>query len=78
MLSEIIADRLSKNLPIKLHLGCGHQKLQGYLNVDGEFMNYDKEIIIHDISQPFPIPNNCVDEILTVHVIEHFSEKFLL
>jgi len=75
MLSEIISEKLSKSLPIKLHLGCGHQKLQGYLNIDGEFMRHDNDIIIHDISQPFPIPDNCVDEILTVHVIEHFSRE---
>lgn len=60
---------------VRLHLGCGHQKFEGYINVDGEYMSYDSEIVIHDISKPFPIDDNCVDEILTVHVIEHFSRE---
>ena len=61
--------------PVRLHLGCGHQKFESYINVDGEYMSYDNDIVIHDISKPFPLDDNTVDEILTVHVIEHFSRE---
>ena len=60
---------------VRLHLGCGTVKIPDYLNIDGEYMCHDPEVIIHDISKPFPVSDNCVDEILTVHVIEHISRQ---
>jgi ubiquinone/menaquinone biosynthesis C-methylase UbiE len=30
-------------------------------------------VTIHNLTDPYPIPDNSVDEILTVHVIEHIS-----
>jgi predicted SAM-dependent methyltransferase len=47
--------------------------MEGYLNVDGEYMSHDPEVTIHDITRPFPIAENTVDEILSVHVIEHIE-----
>jgi SAM-dependent methyltransferase len=41
-------------------------------------MAHDPNVLIHDITKPFPLPDNCVDEILSVHVIEHISRQYIL
>ena len=64
--------------PVRLHLGCGTVKLDGWINVDGEYMSSDPEVAIHDITKSFPIADNIVDQILTVHVIEHLSRQFIM
>ncbi len=73
LLENKINELISQNLPIKLHLGCGPVKLKEFINVDGEYCATDPEITIHDISEKYPIPDNSVDEILSVHVIEHIE-----
>ena len=56
---------------LKLNLGCGENKLQGYINVDkfGEpDIKYDLE------SFPWPWEANSVSEILLIHVLEHLGK----
>lgn len=62
--------------PVRLHLGCGPNVFDGYINVDGDYILNSKGgkpegVIIHDITSRYPLPANSVDEILSVHVIEH-------
>lgn len=57
--------------PVRLHLGCGSRLFDGYINVDGHYLTGTPGVIIHDITQPLPLMDQCVDEILSVHVIEH-------
>lgn len=58
---------------VKLNLGCGPVHLDGYVNVDvvnpEQHKNPD---LIADIRHLDMISDNSVDEILSVHVIEHF------
>lgn len=61
--------------PVRLHLGCGSRIFDGYINVDGEYMRDNPDVTIHDITQPFPLPGDSVDEILTVHVLEHITRS---
>lgn len=61
--------------PIRLHIGCGSRIFEGYINVDGEYMRHDPNVIVHDITQAFPLADNSVDEILSVHVIEHIMRN---
>ncbi len=68
MLADIVENTSG---PIRLHIGCGSRLFDGYLNIDGEYMQGTTGVILHDITKPFPIPDNSVDEILSVHVIEH-------
>ncbi len=57
----------------KLNLGCGDKILDGYINVDvvesRAGKNPDVICDLHDLSI---FESNSVDEILAVHVIEHF------
>jgi ubiquinone/menaquinone biosynthesis C-methylase UbiE len=56
---------------VKLHLGCGLKKIEGYVNVDiRPEVNPDVIDNIHELSN---ISNNSVDEIYACHVLEHFG-----
>jgi len=56
---------------VRLHIGCGSRIFDGYINVDGDYMAGTPGVTIHDITKPFPLSDSSVDEILSVHVIEH-------
>jgi hypothetical protein len=60
---------------IRLHVGCGSRIFENYINVDGQYMAHDPAVAIHDLTTPFPLPENSVDEILSVHVIEHIPRS---
>lgn len=59
--------------PLKLNLGCGDKILDGYTNVDvAESRNGHKPDVLCDLHRLEPFADNSADEILSVHVIEHF------
>lgn len=74
-LEQLVHDKLNRQEPVRLHLGCGSRIFDGYINVDGEYMRDHPDVIIHDITQPFPLADDSVDEILTVHVLEHITRS---
>jgi SAM-dependent methyltransferase len=59
--------------PVKLNLGCGDKILPGYVNVDvveaRAGMRPDVVCDLHDLA---PFDDASADEILSVHVVEHF------
>jgi len=58
---------------IKLNLGCGDKILPGYVNVDVvEARAGMKPDVICDLHDLVPFADASVDEILSVHVVEHF------
>jgi SAM-dependent methyltransferase len=57
--------------PVKLHLGCGHIRIPGFLNVD--ILESSAVDLQDDISRLNKVPNNSVDLIYACHVLEHFS-----
>lgn len=54
----------------KLHLGCGPNVLDGWLNTD---ISASKERIYLDAGKPFPFPDGTFDYVYSEHVIEHIS-----
>lgn len=75
----------SKNSkPLRLHLGCGTNLAQGWVNIDN---NYDKNIDLRkldlnwDLTKPLPYKKDTVDLIFHEHFIEHLKkpdgEEFL-
>lgn len=58
---------------VKLHVGCGPKKLQGYVNCDiSREVNPDVVVDVTNLTKKFR--KNSVDEILTEHTIEHVSD----
>ena len=55
--------------PLKLHLGCGNQKHEGFINIDCK--KTPATDLICDIRQ-LPFENDSADEIECYHVFEHF------
>ena len=58
---------------MKLNLGCGDKILEGYVNVDvAESRVGKRPDVLCDLHQLTPFETNVADEILSVHVVEHF------
>lgn len=56
---------------LRLNLGCGEKRLEGYVNVD----KYGSPEVQHDLEQfPWPWPDGSVSEVLLIHVLEHLGQ----
>jgi len=56
--------------PLKLNIGSGRDKLEGYIGID----KYNKIADINEDIFDFKLPSGCVDEIFASHVIEHIPQ----
>jgi len=60
---------------MKLNLGCGYKKLDGYVNVDSDALCAPD--VLHDLEKfPWPFEDGSADEILLEHVLEHLGRDF--
>ena len=67
---SVIAKLLEEGQPVKFNMGCGRDRLPGYLGVD---MHSDTADIKQDI-MTLDLPELCADEIFASHVIEHIPQ----
>lgn len=58
---------------MKLNIGCGSNKIEGYINIDTE--ESCQPDLIHDLMEkPLPYEDGTVEEILFFHCIEHIRK----
>lgn len=58
---------------LKLNLGCGNRKLEGFLNVDSQ-PGCRPDILLDLETTPWPWPDNSVSEVKLIHVLEHLGQ----
>lgn len=69
--NAIVAPQKSWNKPYKLHIGCGRQRLQGYINCDlYETAATDQ---VFDATGIWPFEDNSVGTIYISHTLEHLE-----
>ena len=57
---------------LKLHLGCGPEKFEGWTNIDFE-ERYKPDILAD--ARELPFEDNVADEIYASHLLEHFDHR---
>ncbi len=56
----------------KLHLGCGTNKKEGWINIDS--VQGCRPDVVHDLTLPLPYADMTVDEVLAEDLLEHFDK----
>lgn len=56
---------------MKLDLGCGKNKQEGFIGVDS--INFDGVDEVVDLTKPWPWADESVEEVYCSHVVEHFT-----
>lgn len=57
---------------MKINLGSGRRKVEGYINID--INPNTKPDIVRNIEKGLPFSDNTVDEIITEHFLEHVND----
>jgi len=67
-------DEVAEGRPIRLHLGCGQTRLEGFINIDLVGSEADR---LMDATR-LEFADGSIDEIYSSHLVEHFAYgKFL-
>ena len=61
-------------LPKKLNVGCGFNKISGYINIDSEKC-VSPDLVLDITIKRLPFSNNSIGEILFFHCIEHIQKE---
>lgn len=59
---------------MRLNLGCGDCKLDGWVNVD-KYTHFEPDVV-HDLEEfPWPFEDDAAEELLLNHVLEHLGQE---
>lgn len=62
------------NEKIKLHLGCGNKRFEGFINAD-KYKTQMSDLVFDIEETPWPWANDSVNEIKLIHVLEHVGQS---
>jgi predicted SAM-dependent methyltransferase len=68
---QVLTNYLQRNQIRKLHIGCGFNMIDGWLNSD--YQPYPTDTLRLDATKTFPIEDNQFDYIFSEHMIEHLE-----
>jgi len=57
---------------MKLHLGCGLDAKEGYINID-KIGSYGVDLVLDVGKEEFPYDDSSIDEVVATHFIEHLD-----
>lgn len=61
---------------MKINIGSGLKRIDGYLNVDHN-PAVNPDIVLNIENAEFPWPDNSIDAVIAHHILEHIGETFL-
>lgn len=63
---------------LKLNIGSGYKRFEGFLNVDDDpLVEPDYIVNLDDVNIKLPFEDNSVEEIKAHHILEHIGEGFI-
>jgi len=68
-LTAKLAEFAASGSPVKFNMGCGRDRLEGYIGVD----KYNDVADIKEDASELVLPAECADEIMSSHMLEHVS-----
>ena len=57
---------------MKINIGCGPKKIDGYFGVDKE--DFGQDYIVNIEKEKLPFADNSIEEILCEHMLEHLND----
>jgi len=72
-----VRERRQRGLRAVFDLGCGAHKAAGAFGIDA--VPLPGVDLVHDLAaRPYPLPDDCADEVVLNHVLEHFADPLPL
>lgn len=69
-MQQLIDEAVAQGRPVKFNVGSGRDRLDGYISVDKYTNESDLKVDVLEAE----LPDNCADEILASHVLEHLPQ----
>ena len=60
---------------MKINLGCGFKKLDGYINIDSD-AGCNPDLVLEIGKQTLPFDDNSVEHVVAHHILEHLGDEF--